>query len=92
MSLRITENNGTFLITGNINTATVGFFQKHIELLLDVHGEVTIDIENTISIEESGRRALKELYMYSLIYNKSFFIAGEGCEELYHHFSYDKVA
>ncbi len=92
MPLKITEQNGTFLVDGMINAITAKDFQKHFEFILSSHGELTIDIENVKEIDVNGMSALKAIYTSAFTYNKKFFIVGYGCIEIYDDFSHTDAA
>ncbi|NMH88733.1 STAS domain-containing protein [Flavivirga algicola] len=92
MALKITEQNGTFLIEGTINTTTAMNFQNHLEAILNRRNMLTIDIENVTEIDASGMKALRALYGNALIYNRPFYIIGTGCKEIYDDFTFTDAA
>ncbi|TGV00667.1 STAS domain-containing protein [Flavivirga rizhaonensis] len=92
MALKITEQNGTFLVEGTINANTALNFQNHLETILNVYETLTIDIENVTEIDASGMNALRALYSNALIYNRPFYILGTGCKEVYDDFMFTNAA
>ncbi|WP_299114520.1 STAS domain-containing protein [uncultured Winogradskyella sp.] len=92
MALTIKENNGEFLVEGAINASTVKHFQNHCEILLNALGDLTLNIENVTEIDKSGLRALKALYDIALNYNRSFYMVGLGCKEIYDEFRFTEAA
>jgi len=61
MALEITENNGTFFLNGNINSATSNFFRKHLESLKHLNKDFSISIDNTMVIDANEMILLKQL-------------------------------
>ncbi|WP_303317950.1 STAS domain-containing protein [Flavivirga abyssicola] len=92
MALKITDQNGTFLVEGTINTTTALNFQNHLEAILNTYETLTIDIENVTEIDASGMQALRALYNNALIYNRPFYIVGTGCKEVYDDFIFTYAA
>ena len=92
MALKITEQNGTFIVEGTINATTAIYFQNHLESILNVYEALTIDIENVTEIDASGMKAMRALYSNALIYSRSFYILGTGCKEVYDDFTFINAA
>lgn len=92
MALKITEQNGTFIVEGTINATTAMDFQNHLESIINVYETLTIDIENVTEIDTSGMKAMRALYSNALIYNRPFYILGTGCKEVYDDFSFTNAA
>lgn len=82
MALIIKENNNVFKVEGVINAGTAKNFQSHFELLLNVYGDLIIDIDNVSEIDANGINAIKALYNNASLNNKDFFIVGNGCKEI----------
>jgi anti-anti-sigma regulatory factor len=81
MSLKITQNNGTFEVAGKINTATSKSFKLHFDFILNSRDKLTIDINKVNEINVCGARVLKELYRKAILNNKTFSILGAGSKE-----------
>ncbi len=92
MALKITEQNGTFLVEGIINATTAMNFQNHLEAILNTYGALTIDIEKVTGIDTNGMNALRALYSNALIYNRPFYVVGAGCKEIHDDFTFTNVA
>lgn len=92
MALKITQQNGTFLVEGVINATTALSFKNHLNYILDKRKELIIDIENVTEIDTNGVNALQTLYTNAMIYNKSFFVVGTGCKEIQEHFESNNAA
>ncbi len=86
MALKITEQNGTFVLAGTLNTITADHFRNHFQLILNMQQELTLNIDGVSEIDVDGLMALKTLYKNALIYNKDFYITGYGCKEIYDDF------
>ena len=92
MSLTIIESNGTFFLNGNINSGTCGFLKHHLEALIDLKNELTINIESVKEIDVNGVFILKTLYDNAEKKNKTFWITGYECKGIYEEFKYSKPA
>ena len=92
MSLTIKETNGIFNLEGSINAATAKYFQTHFETILNASKKLTINIDNIIEIDINGMKALKRLHTNALIFNRYFYIVGNGCKEIYDEFRFNSVA
>ncbi|NNC45826.1 MAG: hypothetical protein HKN99_08085 [Winogradskyella sp.] len=92
MALTIKENNGVFFAEGTLNTSTAKNFQSHLEFILNSYNMLTINIDNIEEIDASGMMALRALYTNALINNRSFYVLGDGCKEIYDDFRYTNVA
>lgn len=92
MSLKISNQKGTYIIEGKINSSTANYFRFHIEFLFKKNIELVINIDKVAEIDRRGVSALKALYMYALVHNKQLYITGDGCKKIYHDFRYDSVA
>ncbi|TWO32716.1 STAS domain-containing protein [Seonamhaeicola sediminis] len=92
MALKIKENNGTFFIEGSINASTVKQFKNHVEFLLLYTKGVTLNIDEVTEIDTNGMHALRDLYTVALIKNKSFYIIGNGCKEIFQDFESNLAA
>lgn len=92
MALQILECNGTFHITGKINTKTSNSFLTHFTHILKKHEEVTINIDNVKEIDKVGVEAFKTLHTNATQNQKVLSITGYGCKEIYYEFTYHKAA
>jgi anti-anti-sigma regulatory factor len=92
MALQILECNGTFNITGKINTTTSNSFITYFTHILKIHDEVTINIDNVKEIDKGGLEAIKALHTNAIENQKELSITGYGCKEIYCDFTYHKAA
>jgi len=92
MSLTITERNGTLFLNGNINSGTCGFLKNHLESLIDLKNELTINIESVKEIDVNGVSILKKVYDNAIKHNKTLWITGYGCKVMYDEFKNNKPA
>lgn len=92
MALQILECNGTFYITGKINTTTSNSFLTHFTHILRKYDEVTINIDNVKEIDKVGVEAFKTLHANAIENQAAFSIMGYGCKDIYYEFTYHKAA
>ncbi|GAB1855952.1 hypothetical protein MHTCC0001_07870 [Flavobacteriaceae bacterium MHTCC 0001] len=92
MALKIKEKNGAFYIEGPINATTVKQFKAHVEFLILYTRGITLNIDGVNGIDVSGMNALVDLYNMALMSNKSFFVVGESCKEIFDDFENDAAA
>ena len=83
MLLTIKENNGVILLEGAICSETVKKFKDHLEFLLVYKKSLTINIDRVTAINKAGLTVIEGLFNKAKISNKSFFIIGYGCKEIY---------
>ena len=91
MSLIITEIKGTFFLNGKINSITSKFLKNHLELLISLKKDLTINIEAVQEIDPHGVFVLKDLYKKAINDNNKFWITGYGSKELYEEFKYGSI-
>ena len=92
MALTITEQNGTYLVKGIIDTVTVKQFKNHLEFLLLYTKALTINIDGIQAIDVNGMNVLRDLNIKAQVYNKEFSVIGYGCKEIYDDFQYNIAA
>ena len=91
MALKITDQNGLFIIEGSINSVTSKHFENHLEEIINKNNKVTINIDKVNQIDSIGLSILKHFYNSCLRnYNKAFFIVGNGCKEIYDDFKIEE--
>ncbi|WAC01345.1 STAS domain-containing protein [Lacinutrix neustonica] len=83
MALTILRNDDTFTLEGKINLETASNFKTQFYLLLNSLKGLTIDISKVTEIDTKGVAAFKILYNNSKLWNKPFYIVGNGCKDLY---------
>jgi len=92
MSLKISNQNGTFNVEGRLNAATALAFKTHMEYVFELNHELLINIDAVKEIDTTGLAVLKSLYLHALIKNKPFYILGNGCKDIYHDFRQSTAA
>ncbi len=92
MSLKISEQNGTFFVNGKINTSTLNSFKSYFHYNLSQNNKVIMNIDNVIEIDKSGLEIIRNLNNKALLENKMFSIVGYGCKEIYDDFNQFNVA
>jgi anti-anti-sigma regulatory factor len=83
MALQILEKNGTFEVSGDLDTETSHSFIVHFEHLMTTSKEITINIDKIKEIDASGIQALKTLFTISLKNNIILHIIGRGYKDIY---------
>jgi anti-anti-sigma regulatory factor len=89
MSLTITENNGVFAVEGKLNATTARQMQAHFQLVLNVFGEIAIDIENITEIDSYGFDAIIRLYNDAVENKNNFFMMGKDEHGIYDQLTFD---
>ena len=88
----IKKKSDVFILQGKINSSTTNQLITHLEYLLCLNKELTINIDKVTNIDEKGILALFHLQVYALRYNYSFAIVGKGSRDIYNEFKYKNVA
>lgn len=89
MVLKITEQNGFFLVDGPINATTSESLKNYLNIIIDNYKRVTINIDKVNQIDKKGLSVLRELYLNDLNYNRGFSIVGCGSKEIYDDFKFE---
>ena len=82
MALKITQENGTYMVSGNLNGTTAFEFYNHFEMILTQEGHLELNVEQLSQLDNNGIMALYKLYRKSLVFNQGFIITGEGSEAI----------
>ena len=85
MALKISKKNGTYELSGNLNTNTSRSFIIHFEYLINTLKYVTVNIDKVKEIDACGVESLKTLIAISLKNNSLLHIIGNGCKDIYAH-------
>ncbi|WP_026754798.1 STAS domain-containing protein [Sediminibacter sp. Hel_I_10] len=83
MALKITRNENTFTLEGQINACTASNFKTHFMLMLNSMRDITIDISKVTEIDSNGMHAIKSVYNNATSWHKPFYIIGNGCKEIF---------
>lgn len=92
MSLRVTENQGTYYVKGNINSTNLVFFNGYFESIFNNVNFATINIEEVKEIDIEGLTAIGSIINRFINNGKKLYIAGNGCKDIYDHFSETQIA
>ena len=92
MALQITEQNGTFLVHGQLNSITTRSFIIHFKYIIEQHNNVVINIDCVTEIDEDGLEGIKSLIAIALLNHKMFSVIGNGCKDIYQDFNCSQVA
>jgi anti-anti-sigma regulatory factor len=83
MALTIKENNGVFSVEGTLNATTARQMQTHFQMIINVFGEIAIDIENITEIDSYGFDAINALHNDAVENNSNFFMMGKDAHGIY---------
>ena len=83
MSLTIKENNGVFSVKGTLNATTARQMQAHFQMIINVFGEIAIDIENITEIDSYGFDAINALHNDAVEHSSNFFMMGKDTHGIY---------
>ncbi|MGB3607094.1 MAG: hypothetical protein WA775_05455 [Psychroserpens sp.] len=86
MNLEITQANNFFKVKGALHRRNVHVFTKEFQHVFERANAITVSIENLISIDRHGIKAIAQLNDEALSKNKRLSIIGSGPSSLYHHF------
>ena len=87
MNLEITNYNNFFKLRGVLNRRNLHLFQIEFANIFDDLDKLTISIEDLESVDRYGVNALAKLHNEAIIKHKSLSIIGNGCKEVYEHFT-----
>ena len=92
MALQITQQNGTFLLKGKLNTSTSRSFIIHFEYIIEQLQNVVVNIDGISEIDHDGLEGIKTLTAIALRNHKMFSVIGNGCKDVYQDFNCSQVA
>ncbi len=92
MALQITQQNGTFLVSGKLNTSTTRSFIIHFEYIIEQHQNIVLNIDGVSEIDYDGLEGIKTLTAIALRNHKMFSVIGNGCKDIYQDFNASQVA
>ena len=92
MALQITQQNGTFLLNGQLNSTTSRSFIIHFEYIIEQHQNVVINIDGVDEIDYDGLEGIKTITAIALRNHKMFSVIGNGCKDIYQDFNCSQVA
>ncbi|WP_420571113.1 hypothetical protein [Kordia sp.] len=92
MALQITQQNGTFLLSGKLNTTTTRSFIIHFEYIIEQQENVVVNIDGVTEIDYDGLEGIKTVTAIALQNHKMFSVIGNGCKDIYQDFNCSQVA
>ena len=92
MALTITQNRGRYIVEGDLNTNTAQYFQRHCELIMNMHKTLRISVKFLKEVDEDGIRAIRDLYTNAIYNDCSFFIEENRSKKLYEAFPFTVAA
>ncbi len=92
MDFQITNCNNFFKVKGILNKNSVGVFNNEFNNIFERVNNLTISIQDIISMDKYGVDAIAKLHEEALNKNKKLSIVGLGCKELYDHFKTESAA
>jgi ABC-type transporter Mla MlaB component len=92
MALQITEQNGTFLVSGKLNSTTARAFVIHFEYFIEEYQNVVVNIDGVTEIDFDGFEGIKTVTAIALRNHKMFSVIGNGCKDVYQDFNCSMVA
>lgn len=92
MDFKITNCNNFFKVKGTLNKKSVALFNKEFNNIFERVNNLTISIQDIISMDKYGVDAIAKLHEEALNKNKKLSIVGIGCKELYDHFKTESAA
>lgn len=87
MDLKITNYKNYFKITGNLTKKNMTVFNKIFEDVFETKQDLTINIEEVNSIDDTGFDAMAELYSLSKTDGRSMSVIGDGNRAVYNYFN-----
>lgn len=92
MALQITQQNGTFLLSGKLNSTTSRSFIIHFEYIIEQQQNVVVNIDGVSEIDHDGLEGIKTVTAIALRNHKMFSVIGNGCKDIYQDFNCSQVA
>ncbi|WP_298494094.1 hypothetical protein [uncultured Algibacter sp.] len=92
MDFKITNCNNFFKIKGVLDKNNVTVFNDEFNNIFEKVNNVTISIQEIVSMDKYGVDAISKLHEEALAKNKRLSIIGFGCKELYDHFKSEIAA
>ena len=87
MDFYISNCNNFFKVKGTLNKKSVTLFNNEFNNIFERVNNITISVQDIVSMDKYGVDAISKLHEEALAKNKKLSIVGFGCKELYDHFS-----
>jgi len=92
MALQITQQNGAFLLSGELNSLSIRSFVIHFEYLIEHHQNIIVNIDGLTEVDYDGLEGIKTVTAIALRNHKMFSVIGNGCKDIYQDFNCSQVA
>lgn len=92
MDFQISHCNNFFKVKGILNKSSVALFNEEFNNIFERVDNITISIQDIVSMDKYGVDAISKLHEEALAKNKKLSIIGLGCKELYDHFKTEVAA
>ena len=92
MDFQISNCNNFFKVKGILNKNSVSVFNDEFNNIFERVNNLTISIQDIVSMDKYGVDAIAKLHEEALAKNKRLSIIGFGCKELYDHFKTEIAA
>lgn len=76
MAIQIIETNGTYEISGKINSENISSLKSYFDLIFKLNKKVTLDIEKMTHVDSNTLLFFKGLYKKAVTNNKIISIVG----------------
>lgn len=86
MPLKISKKNSVYHVKGQITLSNVAKLLKYFTKKINKKSKITLNIEEVVEIDKNGLNALQSLMNLANDKQKSFYVVGKGCKEIYDHF------
>ncbi|MAU16986.1 MAG: hypothetical protein CMH46_15770 [Muricauda sp.] len=84
MALQITESRRVFSVNGNLNSANIKIFERHMRNFIKRGAIVVLDLQKVTQIDDLAGKALIQMFANALILDCQFTIKGGVPKNLMH--------
>lgn len=86
MPLKILKKKSVYHLKGEVITPNVDKLLNYFTKKINKKSKITLNIEEAIEIDKNGLNAIEQLMNLATVKQKTFYIVGGGCKEIYDHF------
>jgi anti-anti-sigma regulatory factor len=86
MPLKILKKKSVYHLKGEVITPNVEKLLIYFTKKIKKKSKITLNIEEAVEIDKSGLNAIQQLMTLATNKQKTFYIVGGGCKEIYDHF------
>lgn len=87
MALQITESRRVFSVQGNLNSANIRIFERHMGNFIKRGATVVLDLQKVAQIDDLAGKALIQMFANALILDCRFTVKGWSPNHHVHQFS-----